>query len=1026
MNNTSRAEARWWTCTGFLLGVGLLFAPPVTAGTQLADTAAAMAPGTWVELNTIGLTGSFLADPANNGHHILQYSDKAVWDSVNKTFVYAGSGHLGLGKTIIYTPATNTWSQAAVTSCDDFPHNYQRITFNAGTGLVYKNDGSVNCTYSSATDTWGSIAGIPFGNQSFSAGLEYFPERNRLYWTDAEYSSTNFQRIAEFQFPNGPWNLLWSGLNGGSNHMVAMYSPVYKVLMMGGGEGSTALHRINQDGTKTEMTAPFSIGVIDTVFTLDPMSGNYLVLRSNHTFYEFNPTGSGTWTQLTGAKTPPNFWDTPTTADNIIAAPITTYGVTMFVAYHSGSPVAWLYKNSSSTPDTTPPSIPTNLTATAISSSQINLAWTASTDTVGVSGYRIYRGGTQVATSPANSYSNTGLAPSTTYSYAVAAYDAAGNVSPQSGSASATTQAAAAFNFSLTPAQASVSVSQGQSVSSTITATLSSGTSQAVSLSAAALPALTGGTMGFSPTTCTPTCTLPLTVTTLAATPIGSYTITVTGTGGGLTRTTTFTVTVTAPPSGRTIHIYPGTDVFGSAAQGLQAGDTLIVHQGTYNETTRMSIQAQGTATQPILIQGADGEAKPIITRPGSASVQNTINIEGSARYVTIKGLDITGNGTDGVELNGALSYITLEDLVIHDIDVGIGIHTNVDHITIRTNHIYRTGIGGGTGEGMYIGCNYASCAVTDSLIEHNWIHDELAGITQGDGIEVKYGSIRNTIKDNVIYNKGNANGYPCIFVYGYPGNTDRNTVEGNVLWNCGGEGVYAVSDATVRNNLVFESGAGIGSYGHAQVPVFENTTVVNNTLFNNSEGLYLRWGGTNMVLANNAIYSPGQTAINSAFGISGTVRANYVEGAVDVPLDGVAFVGGGSASAALANPTAMDVWPKAGSPLLGTANASFAPSLDFNGTARTSPYDVGAYETNGQAANPGWTVQPGFKTTLSPGLRGDLDGNGTVDLDDLRRMIYMLVGQQPVDLSTADLDGDGQLLLVDLQALVRVLVGLP
>ena len=43
--------------------------------------------------------------------------------------------------------------------------------------------------------------------------------------------------------------------------------------------------------------------------------------------------------------------------------------------------------------DITTPTVPTGLTATAVSSSQINLSWTASTDNVGVAGYKIYRGG---------------------------------------------------------------------------------------------------------------------------------------------------------------------------------------------------------------------------------------------------------------------------------------------------------------------------------------------------------------------------------------------------------------------------------------------------------------------------------------------------------------------------------------------------------------------------------------------------------------------------------------------------------
>ena len=89
--------------------------------------------------------------------------------------------------------------------------------------------------------------------------------------------------------------------------------------------------------------------------------------------------------------------------------------------------------------DTTPPSTPTNLTATAVSSSQINLTWTASTDNVAVTGYKIYRDGSQITTITGTSYSNTGLTAETTYTYTVSAYDAAGNESGVSVNISATT-----------------------------------------------------------------------------------------------------------------------------------------------------------------------------------------------------------------------------------------------------------------------------------------------------------------------------------------------------------------------------------------------------------------------------------------------------------------------------------------------------------------------------------------------------------------------------------------------------------
>jgi len=124
---------------------------------------------------------------------------------------------------------------------------------------------------------------------------------------------------------------------------------------------------------------------------------------------------------------------------------------------------------SSGSSDTTPPSTPTNLTATAVSSSQINLTWSASTDNVGVTGYNIYRGGTKIGTSATNSYSDTTLAASTNYSYTVAAYDAAGNTSAQSSSASATTQAVT----DTTPPTVTITAPAGQLAANTTQTTLS-------------------------------------------------------------------------------------------------------------------------------------------------------------------------------------------------------------------------------------------------------------------------------------------------------------------------------------------------------------------------------------------------------------------------------------------------------------------------------------------------------------------------------------------------------------------------
>src|SRR5256885_611778 len=88
--------------------------------------------------------------------------------------------------------------------------------------------------------------------------------------------------------------------------------------------------------------------------------------------------------------------------------------------------------------DTTPPTTPIGLTAAVAGSSGANLSWSASTDNVGVTGYIVRRNGVQVATPVTTSFADTGLSAATTYSYTVAARDAAGNISPNSASVSIT------------------------------------------------------------------------------------------------------------------------------------------------------------------------------------------------------------------------------------------------------------------------------------------------------------------------------------------------------------------------------------------------------------------------------------------------------------------------------------------------------------------------------------------------------------------------------------------------------------
>jgi uncharacterized repeat protein (TIGR03806 family) len=106
--------------------------------------------------------------------------------------------------------------------------------------------------------------------------------------------------------------------------------------------------------------------------------------------------------------------------------------------------------NATTLNDTTAPTVPGGVTATALSSSSIRIDWTASTDSggAGLAGYRLYRDGSSSVLATVTSgttYTDSGLSASTSYSYQLRAFDAAtptANVSGLSAAANATTEAA--------------------------------------------------------------------------------------------------------------------------------------------------------------------------------------------------------------------------------------------------------------------------------------------------------------------------------------------------------------------------------------------------------------------------------------------------------------------------------------------------------------------------------------------------------------------------------------------------------
>jgi hypothetical protein len=115
----------------------------------------------------------------------------------------------------------------------------------------------------------------------------------------------------------------------------------------------------------------------------------------------------------------------------------------------------------------TAPSTPTGLTVTGVTANSVSLKWNASSGPSGVTGYTVYRGGTEVGTTggaQATTFTDLSAAPSTTYSYTVDAFDGSSH-SPQSQPVSATTPAAAQIG----QVQAGAIATPGKVTTTTIT-----------------------------------------------------------------------------------------------------------------------------------------------------------------------------------------------------------------------------------------------------------------------------------------------------------------------------------------------------------------------------------------------------------------------------------------------------------------------------------------------------------------------------------------------------------------------------
>ena len=396
-----------------------------------------------------------------------------------------------------YDPATNTMTRLP-DSATTLNNNYPRMHLMPNGKIIKSGTGRMSRYFDPQTNQWSDIAPMLYGNRTQGASVllpgldEVMMIGGRSGTTatetveilDTSAAQPQWRYTTPMHFPrihpnavtlpdgqvlvvgggaagkyDGPvtaaelynpvtetWTVMESQLAGRMYHATALLLPDGRVLSAGQDSGGYATMGeifsppyLFKGPRPTISSAPGSTGYgqsfsftspeaadISKVALIRPGSVTHTVdSEQRYVGLDFTTSGS-----TITATSPPNANTAPPGYYMLFA--IDSQGVP--------SVAEWVRVGGSAPPagDTAAPSVPENVSA-ASAAGQVDVAWSASTDNVGVAGYTVRRGGDVVATVPSGtSYADTAVTAGTTYTYTVQAFDAAGNKSLESAPVSAT------------------------------------------------------------------------------------------------------------------------------------------------------------------------------------------------------------------------------------------------------------------------------------------------------------------------------------------------------------------------------------------------------------------------------------------------------------------------------------------------------------------------------------------------------------------------------------------------------------
>jgi hypothetical protein len=292
---------------------------------------------------------------------------------------------------LAYMPGTETWLNNALTlgvSAHELSHNF---------GVHHAS--TISCTESGVR--------VALSSNLANCSLSEYGDPFSVMGNAGAARHTHSQQLATLGWASG--SALVTATTSGTYTLGAAEDPASAVKSIRVARG---------DGTYLYLELREPMGAFDTFSPSDPVVNGVSIRISND------------WSTIIQSKLVDTTPATGTYADAALAVgasfrdPVS--GVTVTTNSVAGGvasvTLSW-------GPDGTPPTVPSGLTVAMTGASTARVTWTASSDNVGVSGYRVSRDGTFLGTVTASPFDDSGLVAGSTYAYSVVAFDAAGNAS---------------------------------------------------------------------------------------------------------------------------------------------------------------------------------------------------------------------------------------------------------------------------------------------------------------------------------------------------------------------------------------------------------------------------------------------------------------------------------------------------------------------------------------------------------------------------------------------------------------------